>query len=187
MSLKRVFARMKARIDAEAEDYGDGVRYWRGITVFEQLGHKLIVGDGFAWDAREEKLYGNPKPALAMFGGSEDNDRAVSNHYANIRRAVVRSDEDPDFLTNEQWELQKNDGGFVDVYSTTWNQVIAEVTPWGFVNLYIPKEDFLALPATLDELGEREKLLRKLDDLGYTEDEVRRILGSKNYEHESGF
>ena len=47
----------------------------------------------------------------------------------------------------------------------------------GFVNLFIPKEDFLELPVTIDELDEREKLLRKLDDLGYTEDEVRRILG----------
>ena len=118
MSLQKVFARMEARINAEAEDYGDGVRYWRGITVFERLGHKLIIGDGFAWEAREEKLYGDPKHALAQFGGSDDNDSAVLNHYASIRRAVIRSDEDPDFLTNEQWELQKNDGGFVDVYST---------------------------------------------------------------------
>lgn len=38
---------------------GDCVRYWCGITVFERQGHKLIVGDGFVWDAREEKLYGN--------------------------------------------------------------------------------------------------------------------------------
>lgn len=177
MSLQKVFARMEERLEAEAEDYGGGVRYWRGITVFEQKGHKLIVGDGFVWDVREEKLYGNPKNALGMFGGSEDNDEAVLNHYVNIRWAVKQSDEDPDFLTNEQWELQKNDGGFVDVYSTAWNQVIAEVTPWGFVNLYISKEQFLALPATLDELGEREKLLRELDKLGYAEEDVRRILG----------
>lgn len=90
---------------------------------------------------------------------------------------MKQSDEDPDILANEQWELQKNDGGPVDVYSKAWGQIIAEVTPWGFVNLYIPKEEFLALPVTIDEQGEREKLLRKLDDLGYTEDEVRRILG----------
>lgn len=29
MSLQKVFARMEERLDAEAEDYGDGVRYWR--------------------------------------------------------------------------------------------------------------------------------------------------------------
>lgn len=177
MSLQKVFARMEERLDAEAEDYGNGVRYWHGVTVFERQGHKLIVGDGFVWDAREEKLYGNQKNALGRFGGSEDNDEAVSEHYEFIRRAVKQSDEDPDFLTNEQWELQKNDGGSVDVYFTAWNQIIAEVTAWGYVNLFIPKEDFLALPVTFDELDEREKLLRKLDDLGYTEDEVRRILG----------
>lgn len=177
MSLQKVFARMEERLDAEAEDFGDDVRYWHGFTVFERHGHKLIVGDGFVWDAREEKLHGNQKNALGLFGGSEDNDEAVLEHYENIRRAVKQSDEDPDLLTNEQWELQKNDGGSVDVYSTTWNQTIAEVTPWGFVNLFVPKEDFLGLPAVIDELGERDKLLRKLDDLGYTEDEVRRILG----------
>ena len=177
MSLQKVFARMEERLDAEAEDYGDGVRYWRGVTVFERQGHKLIVGDCFVWDAREEKLYGNPKNSLGMFGGSEDNDEAVLDHYTNIRSAVRQSDEDPDFLINEQWELQKNDSGSVDVYSTTWNQVIAEVTPWGFVNLFIPKEDFLALPASIDELGEREKLLHELDKLGYAEEDVRRILG----------
>lgn len=177
MSLQKVFERMEELLDAEAEDYGDGVRHWRGITVFERQGHKLIVGDGFVWDAREEKLYGNPKNALGRFGGSEDNDEAVLIHYTNIRLASRLSDEDPEFLTNEQWELQKNDSGFVDVYSTAWNQVIAEVTPWGFVNLYIPKEEFLELPVTLDELGEREKLLRELDKLGYAEEDVRRILG----------
>lgn len=177
MSLQKVFARMEERLDAEAEDSGDGIRYWHGVTVFERQGHKLIVGDGFVWDAREEKLYGNQKNALGRFGGSEDNDEAVLEHYVNIRGAVKQSDEDPNLLKNEQWELQKNEGGSVDVYSTSWNQIVAEVTPWGFVNLFIPKEDFLELPATIDELGEREKLLRKLDDLGYTEDEVRRILG----------
>lgn len=177
MSFRKVFERMEERLAAEAEDYGECVRYWRGITVFERQCHKLIVGDGFVWDAREEKLYGNPKNALAQFGGSEDNDEAVLEHYVNIRWAVKQSDEDPDFLTNEQWELQKNDGGFVDVYSTVWNQIIAEVTPWGYVNLYVPKEEFLSLPATLDELGERDKLLRELDKLGYAEEDVRRILG----------
>ena len=177
MSFRKVFERMEERLDAEAEDCGDGVRYWRGVTVFERQGHKLIVGDGFVWDVREEKLFGDPKNALGRFGGSEDNDEDVLVHYTNIRLAVRRSDEDPDFLTNEQWELQKNDSGFVDVYSTAWNQIIAEVTPWGFVNLYIPKEDFLELPATIDALGERDKLLRELDKLGYTEDEVRQILG----------
>ena len=177
MSLQKVFARMEERLDGEAEDYGDGVRYWRGITVFEQQGHKLIVGGGFVWDAREEKLYGDPKNALGQFGGSEDNDEAVLNHYVNIRLAVKQTDEDPDFLTNERWELQKNDSGFVDVYSTAWNQIIAEVTPWGFVNLYITKEQFLSIPDGDVEQTEREKLLRKLDDLGYTEDEVRQILG----------
>lgn len=177
MSLQKVFARMEERLGGEEEDYGDGVRYWRGFTVFERQGHKLIVGDGFVWDAREEKLYGNQKGALGRFGGSEDNDEAVFEHYMNIRSAVKQTEEDPDILKNEQWELQKNDGGPIDVYSTAWGQIIAEVTPWGFVNLYIPKEEFLALPATVDELGERDKLLRKLDDLGYTEDEVRRILG----------
>ena len=177
MSFRKVFERMEERLDEEAEDYGDGVRYWRGITAFERQGHKLIVGDGFVWDAREEKLYGNPKNALGQFGGSEDNDVAVLNHYMNIRGAVKQSDDDPDFLTNELWELQKNDSGFVDVYSTKWNQVIAEVTPWGYVNLYIPKEKFLELPVTTDELGGREKLLRELDKLGYAEEDVRRILG----------
>lgn len=177
MSLQKIFARMEERLDAEAEDYGDGVRYWHGFTVFERQGHKLIVGDGFVWDAREEKLCGSQKNALGRFGGSEDNDEAVLAHYMNIRDAVKQSDEDPDLLKNEQWELQKNEGGSVDVYSTAWSQTIAEVTPWGFVNLHIPKEEFLELPVTIDELGEREKLLRKLDDLGYTEDEVRRILG----------
>lgn len=73
----------------------------------------------------------------------------------NIRSAVKQTD-DPDLPKNEQWELQKNDGGPIDVYSTAWNQIIAEVTPWGFVNLYIPKEEFLALPATIAELGERD-------------------------------
>ena len=110
-----------------------------------------------------------------QFGGSEDNDEDVLSHYVNIRWAVKQSDEDPDFLTNEQWELQKNDSGFVDVYSTAWNQVIAEVTPWGFVNLYIPKEEFLALPATLDKLGERDKLLRELDKLVVDENGYGRV------------
>lgn len=50
MSLQKVFARMEERIDAEAEDYGDGVRYWRGFTVFERQGHKLIIGVGFVWE-----------------------------------------------------------------------------------------------------------------------------------------
>lgn len=177
MSFRKVFERMEERLDAEAEDFGDGVRYWHGFTVFERQGHKLIVGDGFVWDAREEKLYGNQKNALGRFGGSEDNDDAVLAHYMNIRSAVGRSDEDPDLLTNEQWELQTNDGGSVDVYSTAWNQTIAEVTPWGFVNLFIPKEDFLELPATIDELGGRDRLLRELDKLGYAEEDVRRILG----------
>lgn len=77
MSLQKVFTRMEERLDAEAEDYGDGVHYWRGITVFERQGHKLIVGDGFVWDAREEKLYGNPKNALGQFGGSEDEVRRI--------------------------------------------------------------------------------------------------------------
>lgn len=49
--------------------------------------------------------------------------------------------------------------------------------PRGYVNLYITKEQFLSIPAGDVEQTEREKLLRKLDDLGYTEDEVRRILG----------
>ena len=177
MSLQKVFARMEERIDAEAEDHGEGVRCWYGFTVFERQGHKLIIGNGFVWDAREEKLYGNPNCVMGRFGGSDDNDEAVLDHYENIRMAVKQSDEDPDIMKNEQWELQKNDGGPIDVYSTAWNQIIAEVTPWGFVNLYIPKEQFLELPVTNEELGEREKLLRKLDDLGYTEDEVRRILG----------
>lgn len=44
MSFQKVFARMEERLDAEAEDYGGGVRYWRGVTVFERQGHKLIVG-----------------------------------------------------------------------------------------------------------------------------------------------
>ena len=34
------------------------------VTVFERQGHKLIVGNGFVWDVREEKLYGDPKNAL---------------------------------------------------------------------------------------------------------------------------
>ena len=177
MSLQKVFARMEERLDAEAEDYGDGVRYWRGITIFERQGHKLIVGDGFVWDAREEKLYGDPKNALGRFGGSEDCDEDVLVHYTSIRMATRRSDDDPDFLKNELWELQLNDSGFVDVLSTDWNQIVAEVTPWGYVNLYITKEQFLSIPTGDVEQTEREKLLRKLDDLGYTEDEVRRILG----------
>lgn len=177
MSFQNVFERMEERIDDEAEDCGGDVRYWHGFTIFERQGHKLIVGDGFVWDAREEKLYGNQKNALGRFGGSEDNDEAVLAHYVNIRSAVKQSDEDPDLLKNDQWELQKNDGGSVDVYSTAWNQIVAEVTPWGFVNLFISKEDFLELPATIDEMGERDKLLRELDKLGYAEEDVRRILG----------
>lgn len=177
MSLQKVFERMEERLDAEAEDHGGGVRYWRGITVFEQHGHKLIVGGGFVWDAREEKLYGNPKNALGMFGGSEDCDEDVLVHYTSIRMATRQSDDDPDLLKNELWELQLNDSGFVDVMSTDWNQIVAEVTPWGYVNLYITKEQFLSIPAGDVGQTEREKLLRKLDDLWYTEDEVRRILG----------
>ena len=91
--------------------------------------------------------------------------------------ATTQSDDDPDLLKNELWELQLNDSGFVDVMSTDWNQIVAEVTPWGYVNLYITKEQFLSIPAGDVEQTEREKLLRKLDDIGYTEDEVRRILG----------
>lgn len=177
MSLQKVFARMEERLDAEAEDYGGGVRYWRGVTVFERQGHKLIVGNGFVWDAREEKLYGDPKNALGQFGGSEDCDEDVLVHYTSIRMATRQSDDGPDLLQNGLWELQLNDGGFVDVMSTDWNQIVAEVTPWGYVNLYITKEQFLAIPAGDVEQTEREKLLRKLDALGYTEDEVRRILG----------
>lgn len=177
MSFRKVFERMEERLDAEAEDYGDGVRYWRGITVFERQGHKLIIGDGFVWDVREAQLYGNPKNALALFGGSEDCDEGVLVHYTSIRMAARRSDDDPDLLKNELWELQLNDSGFVDVLSTDWNQIVAEVTPWGYVNLYITKEQFLSIPAGDVEQTERGKLLRKLDDLGYTEDEVRRILG----------
>lgn len=82
--------------------------------------------------------------------------------------ATRPSDDDPNLLKNELWELQLNDGGFVDVLSTDWNRIIAEVTPWGYVNLYISKEHFLSIPAGCDEQTEREKLLRKLDDLGYT-------------------
>lgn len=177
MSLQKVFTRMEERLDAEAEDYGGGVRYWRGITVFERQGHKLIVGDGFVFDAREEKLYGNPKNALGQFGGSEDNDEDVLVHYTSIRMATRQTDDDHALLKNELWELQLNDGGFVDVMSTDWNQIVAEVTPWGFVNLYITKEQFLSIPAGDVEQTDREKLLRKLNDLGYTEDEVRQILG----------
>lgn len=91
--------------------------------------------------------------------------------------AARQSDDEPDLLKNELWELQLNDSGFVDVMSTDWNQIVAEVTPWGFVNLYITKEQFLSIPVGDVEQTEREKLLRKLDDLGYTEDEVRQILG----------
>lgn len=176
MSLQKVFARMEERMVEDAETY-DGVLYWRGITIFERQGHKLIVGNGFVWDAREEKLYGDPKNALGQFGGSEDCDEEVLDHYTSIRMATRQSDDDPDLLQNELWELQLNDSGFVDVMSTDWNQIVAEVTPWGYVNLYITKEQFLSIPAGNDEQTEREKLLRKLDDLGYTEDEVRRILG----------
>lgn len=50
--------------------------------------------------------------------------------------------------------------------STDWNQIVAEVTPWGYVNLYISKEQFLSIPADDAEQTECEKLLRKLDDLG---------------------
>lgn len=168
---------MEERLDAEAEDYGDGASYWRGITIFERQGHKLIVGNGFVWDAREEKLYGDPKNALGQFGGSEDCDEDVLVHYTSIRMATQQSDDDPDLLQNELCELQLNDSGFVDVMSTDWNQIVAEVTPWGYVNLYITKEQFLSIPTGDVEQTEREKLLRKLDNLGYTEDEVRRILG----------
>lgn len=177
MSLQKVFARMEERMVEDAENY-DGVRYWRGATIFERQGHKLIVGNGFVWDAREEKLYGDPKNALGQFGGSEDCDEDVLVHYTSIRMATRQSDDDPDFLKNELWELQLNDSGFVDVMSTDWNQIVAEVTPWGYVNLYITKEQFLSIPAGYDdEQTERDRLIRKLDDLGYTEDEVRRILG----------
>lgn len=176
MSLQKVFARMEERMVEDAENY-DGVLYWRGITIFERQGHKLFVGNGFVWDAREEKLYGNPKDALGQFGGSEDCDEDVLVHYTSIRMATRQSDDDPSLLKNELWELQLNDSGFVDVMSTDWNQIVAEVTPWGYVNLYITKEQFLSIPAGDAEQTERERLLRKLDDLGYTEDEVRRILG----------
>ena len=176
MSLQKVFARMEECIVEDAENY-DGVLYWRGITIFERQGHKLIVGNGFVWDAREEKLYGDPKNALGQFGGSEDCDEDVLVHYTSIRLATRQSDDDPDLLKNELWELQQNDSGFVDVMSTDWNQIVAEVTPWGYVNLYITKEQFLSIPVGDVEQTEREKLLRKLDDLGYTEDEVRQILG----------
>lgn len=85
----------------------------------------------------------------------------------NIRWAVRQSDEDPDFLTNEGWELQKNDSGFVDVYSTAWNQVIAEVTPWGFVNLYIPKGEFLGR-VFMRYLGfDHDSLTRAYDEINY--------------------
>lgn len=176
MSLQKVFARMEERMVEDAENY-DGVLYWRGITIFERQGHKLIVGNGFVWDAREEKLYGDPKNALGQFGGSEDCDEDVLVHYTSIRMAVRRSDDEPDLLKNELWELQLIDGGFVDVMSTDWNQIVAKVTPWGYVNLFITKEQFLSIHAGDVEQTERETLLRKLDDLGYTEDEVRQILG----------
>lgn len=101
MSFRKVFERMEERLDAEAEDYGGGVRYWRGITIFERLGHKLIVGNGFVWDAREEKLYGDPKNALGQFGGSEDCDEDVLVHYTSIRMATRQSDDEPDLLKNE--------------------------------------------------------------------------------------
>ena len=91
--------------------------------------------------------------------------------------ATWQSDDDPDLLKNDLWELQLNDSGFVDVMFTDWNQIIAEVTPWGYVNLYITKEQFLSIPAGDVEQTERERLIRKLDDLGYTEDDVRRFLG----------
>lgn len=176
MSFQKVFARMEEWMVEDAENY-DGVLYWRGITIFEWQGHKLIVGNGFVWDAREEKLYGDPKNALGQFGGSDDCDEDVLVHYTAIRMATRQSDDNHALLKNELWELQLNDGGFVDVMSTDWNQIIAEVTPWGYVNLYITKEQFLSIPAGDVEQTEREKLLRKLDDLGYTEDEVRLILG----------
>lgn len=80
--------------------------------------------------------------------------------------AVRRSDDCPDLLKNELWELQLNDSGFVDVMSTDWNQLAAEVTPWGYVNLYITKEQFLSIHAGDVEQTKREKLLRKLGDLG---------------------
>ena len=176
MSFRKVFERMEECMVEDAENY-DGVLYWRGITIFERQGHKLIVGNGFVWDAREEKLYGDPKNALGQFGGSEDCDEDVLVHYTSIRMATQQSDDDPDLLKNELWELQLNDSGFVDVMSTDWNQIVAEVTPWGYVNLFITKEQFLSIPAGDVEQTEREKLLRKLDDLGYTEDEVRLILG----------
>lgn len=177
MSLQKVLARMEERMDEDEVETVDGVRSWRGHTVFEKNGHKLIAGNGFVWDAREEKLHGNPKSVLAEFGGSEDCDEDVLLHYTNIRMAVRQDEDDPNYLTNDQWELTKGDRGYVDVVSTVWNQIIAEVTPWGYVNLYIPKEEFLSLAVNGDAAGEREKLLQQLDELGYAEDEVRRILG----------
>lgn len=96
MSLQKVFARIEERMVEDAENY-DGVLYWRGITIFERQGHKLIVGNGFVWDARGEKLYGDPKNALGQFGGSEDCDEDVLVHYTTIRMATRQSDDDPTF------------------------------------------------------------------------------------------
>ena len=66
----------------------EGVRSHVGFTVIRPRGHKLIVGNGFVWDAREEKLYGDPSPALHWFGGDEENDPGVRKHYCDILRFV---------------------------------------------------------------------------------------------------
>ena len=91
--------------------------------VFERMEerhhHKLIVGDGFVWDAREEKLYGNPKNALGRFGGSEDNDEDVLGHYASIRMAVRPSDDGPDLLNRVPcpWMAQNDDSELFDCFA----------------------------------------------------------------------
>lgn len=77
------------------------------------------------------------------------------------------------------WELEEHENGsaglvYEDEDSAPWT--VAYVNQWGYISTTDYK--FLMLPIG-DETKqtEREKLLRKLDDLGYTEDKMRRILG----------
>lgn len=63
---------------------------------------------------------------------------------------------------------------YEDEDSAPWT--VAYVNQWGYIGTTDYK--FLMLPIGSEtKQTEHEKLLRKLDDLGYTEDEVRRILG----------
>lgn len=183
MSLQTVFTRMEDNIVKNTEEV-DGVRSHVGFTVFRHRGHKLIVGNGFVWDAQEEKLYGDPSPALHWFGGDEENDPDVRKHYCDILRFVRGGEKQTDcggdsvIYKRGVWELEEHENGsaelvYEDEDSAPWT--VAYVNQWGYISTTDYK--FLMLPIGSEtKQTEREELLRKLDDLGYTEDEVRRIL-----------